>query len=73
MSVGGTGDLLSGCIAGLIAQGMSPWAASRLGCALLRTAGASAALEYGPGLSATDVPSHMARTLGQVDRTSGRP
>ena len=26
---------------------MSPWAASRLGCALLRTAGASAALEYG--------------------------
>ena len=47
MSVGGTGDLLSGCIAGLIAQGMSPWAASRLGCALLRTAGLSAALEYG--------------------------
>jgi len=36
-----------------------------LGCALLRTAGASAALEYGPGLSATDVPSHMARTLAK--------
>ena len=65
MSVGGTGDLLSGCIAGLIAQGMSPWAASRLGCALLRSAGASAALEFGPGLSASDVPSHIARTLAK--------
>ncbi|CAI8383809.1 MAG: Bifunctional NAD(P)H-hydrate repair enzyme Nnr [Marine Group II euryarchaeote MED-G33] len=65
MSVGGTGDLLSGCIAGLIAQGMSPWAASRLGCALLRSAGASAALEFGPGLSASDVPAHIARTLAK--------
>ena len=65
MSVGGTGDLLSGCIAGLIAQGMSPWAAARLGCALLRTSGAAAALEFGPGLSATDVPKHMARTLAE--------
>ena len=63
MSVGGTGDLLSGCIAGLLAQGMSPWAAARLGCALMRTAGESAALEYGPGLSASDVPTHIARTL----------
>ena len=65
MSVGGTGDLLSGCIAGLIAQGMSPWSASRLGCALLRSAGASAAIEYGPGLSASDVPAHIARTLAK--------
>ncbi len=65
MSVGGTGDLLSGCIGGLIAQGMSPWAAARLGCALLRTSGAAAALEFGPGLSATDVPKHMARTLAE--------
>ena len=65
MSVGGTGDLLSGCIAGLIAQGMSPWAASRLGCALLRSAGASAAIEFGPGLSASDVPAHIARTLAK--------
>ena len=70
MSVGGTGDLLSGCIAGLMAQGMSPWAASRLGCALLRTAGNSAALEFGPGLSASDVPSHIARTLAKWTRQS---
>ena len=65
MAVGGTGDLLSGCIAGLLAQGMSPWAAARLGCALLRGAGAAAATEYGPGLSASDVPEHIARTLAE--------
>ena len=65
MSVGGTGDVLSGCIAGLMAQGMSPWSAARLGCALLRRSGASAAIEYGPGLSATDVPTHIARTLSK--------
>lgn len=63
MAVGGTGDLLSGCIAGLLAQGMSPWAAARLGCALLRHAGAAAATEFGPGLAAGDVPAHIARTL----------
>ena len=69
MAVGGTGDLLSGCIAGLIAQGMSPWSASRLGCALLRSAGKSAALEFGPGLSASDVPPHIARILARsMDR-----
>ena len=41
-----TGAALGGFgLAGLLAQGMSPWAAARLGCALMRTAGASAALE----------------------------
>jgi len=65
MSVGGTGDLLSGCIAGLLAQGMSPWAAARLGCALMRSAGSAAAIELGPGLSASDVPVHIARTLAE--------
>ena len=36
MAVGGSGDLLAGTIGGLMAQGMNPWPASRLGCALLR-------------------------------------
>ncbi len=63
MSVGGTGDLLSGLIAGLIAQGMSPWAASRLGCAVMREAGKRAGAEFGPGLAAVDVPPFIARTL----------
>ena len=63
MAVGGTGDLLAGAIGGLLAQGMSPWSAARLGCALLREAGERAAVEQGPGLLAADVPVHIAHTL----------
>ena len=63
MAVGGTGDLLAGAIGGLLAQGMSPWPAARLGCALLREAGERAAGEKGPGLLAEDVPVHIAHTL----------
>ena len=60
---GGTGDLLAGAIGGLMAQGMPPWPAARLGCALLREAGERAAGEKGPGLLAEDVPVHIAHTL----------
>ena len=63
MAVGGTGDLLAGTIGGLMAQGMPPWPAARLGCALLREAGKRAAKEKGPGLLAEDVPVHIAHTL----------
>ena len=63
MAVGGTGDLLAGAIGGLMAQGMPPWPAARLGCALLREAGERAAGEKGPGLLAEDVPVHIAHTL----------
>jgi len=63
MAVGGTGDLLAGTIGGLLAQGMSAWPAARLGCALLREAGARAAEQAGPGLLAEDVPVEIARVL----------
>ena len=63
MAVGGTGDLLAGAIGGLMAQGLPPWPAARLGCALLREAGVRAAGEKGPGLLAEDVPVHIAHTL----------
>ncbi len=65
MAVGGTGDILAGTIGGLMAQGMSPWSAARLGCALLREAGNRAAEEKGPGLLAEDVPVHIAHTLSE--------
>ena len=68
MAVGGTGDLLAGTIGGLIAQGMQPWPAARLGCALLREAGNRAAEEKGPGLLAEDVPVHIAHTLSEWTR-----
>jgi len=63
MAVGGTGDLLAGTIGGLLAQGMQPWPAARLGCALLREAGNRAAEIMAPGLLAEDVPIHIAQTL----------
>jgi NAD(P)H-hydrate epimerase len=63
MAVGGTGDLLAGTIGGLLAQGMKPWPAARLACAVLREAGSRAAEEKGPGLLAEDVPVHIAHTL----------
>lgn len=65
MAVGGTGDLLAGVIGGLLAQGMPPWPAARLACALLREAGSGAAEEKGPGLIADDVPVHIAHTLSE--------
>ena len=66
MATGGTGDLLAGTIAGLLAQGMTPWPASRLGCYLLRLAGVKTAHEFGPGLLASDVPPHLARVLAEL-------
>ena len=63
MATGGTGDLLAGTIAGLLAQGMNPWPAARLGCYLLRRAGAAAAAEHGPGMLASDVPIHISKQL----------
>jgi len=65
MAVGGTGDLLAGTIGGLLAQGMPAWPAARLGCALLREAGARAAQSTGPGLLAEDVPVEIARVLAE--------
>jgi NAD(P)H-hydrate epimerase len=65
MAVGGTGDLLAGTIAGLLAQSMAPWPAARLGCALLRKAGKGAATIFGPGLVASDVPPHIAEALNE--------
>ena len=65
MATGGTGDLLAGLCGGLLAQGMEPWPAARLACALLRAAGEDAASSKGPGLVAGDVPVHIAETLAK--------
>ena len=63
MAMGGTGDILAGCIGGLLATGMSPWAAARLGCWVLRKAGERAGDEIGPGLQAEDVTSYLSQCL----------
>ena len=66
MATGGTGDLLAGAVAGLLAQGMTPWSASRLACYVMRVAGMMTANEFGPGLLASDVPPHIARALSNI-------
>lgn len=68
MAVSGTGDLLAGSIGGFLAQGMAPWPAARLACAILREAGSRTAKEKGPGLLADDVPVHIAHTLSDWTR-----
>ena len=63
MSMGGTGDLLAGCIGGLLGLGLSPWGAARLGVHLMRVAGKLAEKEIGPGMVADDIPQFLSRAL----------
>ena len=63
MSMGGTGDLLAGCLGGLLGLGLSPWSAARLGVHLMRVAGKLAGDEIGPGMVAEDVPPYLSRAL----------
>jgi NAD(P)H-hydrate epimerase len=56
MSSGGMGDVLSGVIAALLAQGMNPWAAARYGVCLHSAAADMVAARYGQrGLLASDL------------------
>lgn len=55
MASGGMGDLLTGVIAALLAQHLSPWDAARLGVALHARAGDAAAGDAPRGLLATDL------------------
>jgi NAD(P)H-hydrate epimerase len=51
LATGGTGDVLAGLIAGLLAQGLAPFEAACAGCWLH----GEAAHEFGPGLVADDL------------------
>jgi len=63
MTVGGTGDVLTGIIAGLISQGMSKKKAAVKAAEVNGSAGEKAAEEYGNGLLATDLFEEIPKTL----------
>lgn len=61
MATGGSGDVLTGLIAALLAQGMKPFDAAQLGAHLHGLAGDLAAAELSqPGMIASDLPRYLA-------------
>jgi len=66
MATGGTGDCLTGVIVGLLAQGLSPWEAARLGVYLHGLAGDLAAEKLGQiSLIASDLNDYLAEAFGR--------
>jgi NAD(P)H-hydrate epimerase len=67
MATGGMGDVLTGVIAGLIAQGMSTWDAARLGVHVHGLAGDLAARQLGEiSLMASDIPDFLPAAFQQT-------
>jgi NAD(P)H-hydrate epimerase len=64
MATGGTGDVLTGVITALLAQGLSPYDAARLGVYLHGLAGDLAAAELGEvSLVASDLIRYLPRAF----------
>ncbi len=63
LATGGTGDVLTGAIAGLLARGLLPVDAASVGAYLHGRAGALAAERTGEGTTAVDVLEHLAPAL----------
>lgn len=71
LASGGMGDVLTGLIAGLWAQGLAPFAAARGGVRLHLRAGILAARARGvPGMLASDVIARIALALAEAGRTA---
>jgi NAD(P)H-hydrate epimerase len=67
LAVGGSGDVLAGCIAGLIGQGLRPVDAAQVGVYLHGMAGEMLSNEYGPaGGLAGELPVLMARAYKKL-------
>ncbi len=68
MTVGGTGDVLSGLVAGLMAKGMSPFHASLAGAYINGSAGDLAYRKLGLHIMPTDVVDEMPNVMKKFDR-----
>ena len=73
MGTGGTGDVLAGVIASLLAQGLEPWDAARLGVHLHGTAGEHVRERLGDaGLLASDLLPELPRVRRHLARIAER-
>jgi NAD(P)H-hydrate epimerase len=71
MATGGTGDVLTGIITGLLCQGLVAYDAARLGVYIHGHAGDTAADELGQmSMLATDILHHLPQSLRYVVKTS---
>jgi NAD(P)H-hydrate epimerase len=69
LGTGGTGDVLSGLVGALLAQGLAAWDAARLGVYLHGLAGDLAAAEMGPvGMAAGDLLPRIPRVADKLAR-----
>ncbi|MEM4024956.1 MAG: NAD(P)H-hydrate dehydratase, partial [Metallosphaera sp.] len=64
MTVGGTGDTLTGIIATFLAQGIDPFTSASLGAFVNGLAGTLAFKEMGAHITASDVVSKIAMVIG---------
>ena len=64
LATAGSGDVLAGLIVGLLAQGMAPFEAASAAAWLH----GRAAVSFGPGLIAEDLPAHLPAILAQLAR-----
>ncbi|MEM2323108.1 MAG: NAD(P)H-hydrate dehydratase, partial [Candidatus Bathyarchaeia archaeon] len=65
MTVGGTGDVLTGLVAGFLAQGFSPFDAG-LAAAFLNGAAGDLAVESKPYIVATDLLDHIKAVISYI-------
>jgi len=73
LGTGGTGDVLAGAIASLLAQGLAPWDAARLGVHLHGTAGEHVRERSGDaGLMASDLLPELPRVRRHLARIAER-
>jgi len=67
LATAGTGDVLAGAIGGLLAQGLTPYDAARLGVYLHAQAGDRASQSAGPaGVLASEIADHLPTVLARL-------
>jgi ADP-dependent NAD(P)H-hydrate dehydratase len=67
MTVGGTGDVLTGVTAGLLAKGVPPYQAACSAAFINGAAGVEAAKEHGMHITASDVANKIANVMKRFD------